>query len=514
MALAIQYPVPVYPVPVYRTSRRTSLTLVYSLVHALCLLLVCSACRDEPRRPNVLLVTLDTTRADFLSCYGARPGATPVLDALAERGVLFRDAYVSAAVTPVSHATILTGRDNPEHGLRVLSGLSGYKLPSTVPSLATTLQDAGWHTAAIHSAFPVSGFFGFARGFERFESFDGVMAPSRAGTISWDLQTLQRRSDETTNLVVDELSRDERPFFLWLHYWDPHDPVKLPPAEALPANLPRDANGLLLPSRELYGAEVSYVDQQFGRVLQRLEERGELDNTIVVVVADHGEGLGDHGWEYHRILYQEQVHTPLIIAGPGVPKSVVEATVRSCDIAPTIWDLVQVATPEGGSGRSLLGLMKGAAEAPRAAYMDQINGYDLNAKMVEARPQDAFVYGVVHDGWKLLWRPHMPQASELFHLRVDPREQTNLYAQEPERVAALQKLLAERGGFVLAPFPPESGADSASIRAALDKLGYAGGASAYLDSRWSWFCPSHPQLRSDELSPCGRCGAPPLVITR
>ena len=493
----------------FRSAQR--LATPAALLLAACLLV---GCKDEPRRPNVLLVTLDTTRADFLSCYGAPAGATPNLDALAARGTRCADAYVSAAVTPVSHATILTGRDNPEHGLRVLSGLSGYKLPESVPTLATVLKDAGWSTAAVHSAFPVSGYFGFARGFDRFESFDGAMAPSKAGTISWDLQTLQRRSDATTDLVVDELARDERPFFLWIHYWDPHDPVKLPPAEALPATLPRDANGLLLPSRELYAAEVSYVDAQFGRVLRRLEERGELEDTIIVVVADHGEGLGDHGWDYHRILYQEQVHTPLIIAGPGVPRGVVEATVRSCDIAPTIWDLVQVQAPAGGSGTSIKPLWSGAQEAPRAAMMDQVNGYDLNAKMVEARPQDAFVYGVVHDGWKLLWRPHMPEASELFHLRDDPRETRNLLAQEPARVVALQKLLAARGGFATAPFPPEAGADGAAIRAALDKLGYAGGASAFLDSRWSWFCPEHPQAKSDDELPCARCGAPKLLTRR
>jgi arylsulfatase A-like enzyme len=476
--------------------------------------LVLAACGKNPKRPNVLLVTLDTTRADFLSCYGAPAGATPALDALAARGVRCADAYVSASVTPVSHATIMTGRDNPEHGLRVLSGLSGYSLPENVPTLATTLKQAGWNTAAIHSAFPVSGYFGFQRGFDRFESFDGVLKTSLAGTMSWDLQKLQRRSDETTSLVLDELARDQRPFFLWIHYWDPHDPVKLPPAEDLPANLPRDPRGLLLPSRELYAAEVSYVDKQFERVLQDLEERGELEDTIIVVVADHGEGLGDHGWDYHRILYQEQVHTPLILAGPGVPRAVIEATVRSADIAPTIWDLVGVPQPEGGSGRSLRPLWTGEETSGRSAYMDQINGYDLNAKMVESRPQDAFLYAVVDAGWKLVWRPHMPDASELFDLRADPREARNLYSAQPAQVVRLQKLLAARGGFVTAPFPPQSGGDAAAVREALAGLGYAGGASAYLDARWAWFCPEHPEAREAEPLPCRRCGAPLLLVAK
>ena len=479
---------------------------------ALCLAL--AACGQQPKRPNVLLVTLDTTRVDFLSCYGGPALNTPTLDALAARGVRCDDAYVSASVTPVSHATIMTGRDNPEHGLRVLSGLSGYSLPAHVPTLATTLKEAGWNTAGIHSAFPVSGYFGFQRGFDRFESFDGVLKTSQAGTMSWDLQKLQRRSDETTSMVLDELARDERPFFLWIHYWDPHDPVKLPPAENLPPSLPRDASGLLLPTRELYAAEVAYVDLQFARVLQDLEQRGELDDTIVVVVADHGEGLGDHGWDYHRILYQEQVRTPLIIAGPGVPRAVLEQTVRSADIAPTIWDLVDVVQPEGGSGRSLRPLWNGEETASRSAFMDQINGYDLNAKMVEARPQDAFLYGVVDAGWKLIWRPHMPDASELYELRADPREARNLYASERAQVVRLQKLLAARGGFVTAPFPPELGGDAAAVRAALAGLGYAGGASEYLDARWAWFCPDHPAARETEPLPCRRCGSAPLLVSR
>lgn len=486
------------------------------LVAGLCIVagLALAACGKQPKRPNVLLVTLDTTRADFLSCYGGPQGTTPNLDALAERGVRCDDAYVSASVTPVSHATIMTGRDNPEHGLRVLSGLSGYSLPPDVPTLATTLKEAGWNTAAIHSAFPVSGYFGFQRGFDRFESFDGVLKTSQAGTMSWDLQKLQRRSDETTGLVLDELARDERPFFLWIHYWDPHDPVKLPPAEHLPASLPRDARGLLLPTRELYAAEVSYVDRQFARVLANLEERGELEDTIIVVVADHGEGLGDHGWDFHRILYQEQVRTPLILAGPGVPRAVLEQTVRSADIAPTIWDLVGVTSPEGGSGRSLRPMWEGKETAGRSAFMDQINGYDLNAKMVEARPQDAFLYAVVDTGWKLIWRPHMPDASELYDLRADPRETRNLYATERAQAVRLQKLLASRGGFVTAPFPPTGGGDADAVRAALTGLGYAGGASAYIDTRWGWFCPEHPEPREQEFLPCRRCGAPPLLTAK
>jgi hypothetical protein len=159
-------------------------------------------------------------------------------------------------------------------------------------------------------------------------------------------------------------------------------------------------------------------------------------------------------------------------------------------------------------------MWEGTETAGRSAFMDQINGYDLNAKMVEARPQDAFLYAVVDTGWKLIWRPHMPDASELYDLRADPRETRNLYATERAQAVRLQKLLASRGGFVTAPFPSQGGGDAAAVRSALANLGYAGGASAYIDAAWAWFCPDHPEVREQELLPCRKCGAPPLVIAR
>lgn len=465
---------------------------------------------------NVVLVTLDTTRADFLGCYGAGPQATPHLDALAARGTRFDQAISSSALTPVSHATILTGLDNHEHGLRVLAAGSGFRLAPEIPTLSTVLRDNGYHTAAIHSAFPVSAWFGFARGFEVFDSFDTVVEPNANGG-KWNVLEFQRRSDETTDLVLDWLTEDERPFFLWLHYWDPHDAVKLPPAQELPANLPRNAQGQLTASRELYAAEVRYVDTQFGRLIQELERRGELDRTMIVVVADHGEGLGDHGWAYHRLVYQEQIRVPLIVSVPQL-KSVpqVEAVVRSRDIYPTVLDYLELRAPRPVSGRSLRALLEGRSDEPRLAFADQINGYDLNASMVQSRPYDDFLYAVIDGQHKLIYRPAHPEQSELFDLAADPAELNNRYSQDPARVEALLLRLASEQPWVQAPFPVLESADKLSgARNVLEGLGYVGSdGPAVPAAHWQWFCPRHPAQRLAANGPCAACGSLLVLIKK
>jgi len=451
--------------------------------------------RAAAQRWNVVLITLDTTRADYLGCYG-RPGdPTPNLDGLAREGTRFDLAIATASVTPVSHASILTGLDNHEHGVRVLSGLCGYKLEKDVPTLATILSDAGWSTAAVHSAFPVSAYFGFDNGFDVFESFDGAFGQSQAGTMSWDLPRLQRRSDETTDIVLAELAALDQPFFLWVHYWDPHDAAVVPPKESIPADVPRLADGRFPPSHALYAAEVSYVDHEIGRLFDRLRASGEWEHTLVVVVADHGEGLGDHGWDYHRILYQEQIRVPLLVRIPGQASAPsVAGTVRTTDIAPTVLDYLGLRAPRTPSGRSLRPLLEGRPDAPRTAFADQINGYDLNAGMLSQRPFDDFLYGVVDAGWKLVWRPLHPQASELFDLANDPRELQNRFGEEPAHVLRLQKLLAQHGGWMTTPCnqPVDASVDPAAAARILAQLGYAGG-GATVEARWGFACPGQPE---------------------
>lgn len=475
-----------------------------------------AACAREPERWNVVLVTLDTTRADALGCYGAKGDPTPNLDALAAEGVRFEQALATSALTPVSHASILSGLENQEHGLRVLSAGSGYRLPAEVPTLASVLHESGWATAAVQGAFPVSAWFGFERGFDTFLSFDTSVDPG-ATARQVNVLEYQRRADEVTDLGLEWLRRNARPYFLWLHYWDPHDALKLPPPELLPADLPRDPSGRVRESRELYAAEVRYVDRELGRLLAALRARPDWERTLVLVVADHGEGLGDHGWWHHRILYQEQIRVPLVLRIPGRgPRAAVRELVRTTDLYPTVLELLGLRAPRPVSGRSLLPLLDGRADAPRSALSDQINGYDRNASLVLERPNDDFLHALVQDGWKLIYRPAHPARSELFDLGSDPGETHDRSAEEPERVRRLLVELARRGPWVTAPFPESVPAEGARrARNVLQGLGYAGNDRAALPGgAWVWTCPQHPEPASEQNRPCPICSGPRVPRAR
>jgi arylsulfatase A-like enzyme len=399
------------------------------------------------------------------------------------------------------------------------------------------LKSRGYHTAAIHSAFPVSAYFGLDRGYDVFESFDAAMEVAPNGAHGWDVRHLQRRSDQTTDLAIAELKRAREPFFLWVHYWDPHDAVRVPPPEFLPADVPRGEHGEPLPSRQLYAAEVHYMDHELGRLVHALRESGEYERTLFVIVADHGEGLGDHGWENHRILYQEQVRVPLIVRvpssgpssaahadakpgdGPSDAKTTpeVHALVRTIDIFPTVLDYLRVSDAPRVRGKSLRALIEGRAEPPRSAYADQINGYDKNAGMVQRRPLDDFLYCAIADGWKLVYRPAHPAASELYDLARDPREATDRFASEPERVHALMRDLADFKGWVTSPFPATSADPHArSAQRALAGLGYGGSADSASDAgaTWTWTCPLHDTLDQPSYGTCPQCGAPLVPVRR
>jgi len=444
---------------------------------------LCASCSESPTqsgprgRPNVLLVTLDTTRADRLSCYGYEKKTTPNLDALAADAIRFDFAIAQSAVTPVSHASILTGRNPYSHGLRVIFAAEGYRLPRDVPTLATILGDAGWKTGAVLSSFTVSRFFGLDRGFAHWD--DGVSAEGSGfqkraeGAWDWNLAENQRRSDATTDLAIAWLRETNAPWCLWVHYWDPHDAVLTPPAEFLRTRMPTAASSPAEQLLALYDAEVEYMDAQFGRLMAHLTETGQLDNTIVVVVADHGEGLGDHDWWHHRILYQEQIHLPLIVRLPAGPRGVAQRElVRSIDVLPTILEAAGLAAPQGVEGRSLTEVLRADA-APRTAYADQLNLFDLNAAMLKRRPLDDLLHVAMDRRWKLIYRPRRPELSELYDLEADPRERENLYASRPEEAQRLLALLDASGGFRDEPFG--EGDDPEAIRR-LKSLGYAGDA--------------------------------------
>jgi arylsulfatase A-like enzyme len=481
---------------------------------------------------NLIVITLDTTRADFLSAYDdstpkRRDGVlahSPAMDAIARDGTRFDLAISSSALTPVSHASILTGLDNREHGLRVLSAESGYRLRDDVPTLATVLKAEGYRTLAVQSAFPVASVFGFKRGFDVFESLETEL-PDRADE-DWDQDTYQRRSDETTALALDRLEPAEEPYFLWVHYWDPHDPRKLPPRAYMKEIEPRLTGKLAgkeltatQKSRLHYATEVAYMDAQIERLMTGLAQRNLLRDTIIVIASDHGQGLGDHDWFHHRILYQEQIRIPLIISIPGheqVPS--VQKLVRAKDIFATVLDYMQISSPKPISARSLRPLIEGKPDANRIAFANQINGFDLNARLGKRRPLDDFVYVAMDADWKLIYRPNHPSSGELYNLSEDPLEARNLYSATHPEAIRLKKELAESDPWVTEPFGTTTrGVDMTEMREALEVLGYVSGdgdARSFEVPPWRWTCPEDPTLIREKRSDRGACSTPliPIVV--
>ena len=458
--------------------------------------------------PNVIVVTLDTTRPDYLSCYSDAQG-TPTIQRLADEGTRFDAAMSSSGVTPVSHATILTGAFPYEHDLRVLSAGSGFKLPEDQPTIASALRAEGYTTAAIQSAFPVSSYFGFDKDYDVFLDLAGEMVVNpELGKTVWDGGDLQRRSDQTAHMVLgflDDVQDQDKPFFLWLHLWDPHDPWIKPDPEYISHLDPNHPNAVAAASQyyaQFYAAEIRFMDVQLGTVVEGLEQRGLWDNTLMCVTADHGEGLIDgfqaHGWAKHRMTYQEQLHVPMLLTGKGVPAGrSVPDMVRTADIVPTLLDLAGF--PEvfdWGAGRSLRPLLEGGSLPTAIAYADQVNGYDANASMVSNRPDAAFLYTVCDGEWKLIYRPHMFERSELFNLIQDPTEERNQIDSQPQVFLRLMAELAARDPWVLSEFP--IGDDfTEGVAEGLAEIGYGGGDGGETGDWW-WTCPAHPEYRRDD----------------
>ena len=434
---------------------------------------------------NVLLVTLDTTRADHLGCYGYDRPTSPRLDALAAASAVFDDDISQAAVTPVAHASILTGLEPYHHGLRVLHGLVANRLDDRATTLAEVWRRAGGPTAAFVSAFPVTPAFGLGQGFDRFDDefpqADGAGLVSAQGTVNTG--TSQRRADATTERALRWLAErkaQEAPFLLWVHYFDPHDPLLTPPRETLLPQL----NGVFRPAgrsradylRSVYDAEIHFVDSQLGRLLDALREQKLWKRTIVVVVGDHGEGLGDHDWWGHGILYQEQIRVPLIIRVPGLPKGLeVTSRVRSIDLMPTILEEAGVAPrlrpPMDGESLDEA-LRTGGLEHARPAYSESINMLRYARRDVPGAQDDKNdkFYCRIDGDLKLIYHQLRPAESELYDLAADPQELKNLAAKRPEAVARLTAELEREK--VLSPILPGTTPTDLERLRKLESLGY------------------------------------------
>ena len=353
---------------------------------------------------SVLLITVDTLRADAVGAYGKPDAGTPWMDRLAAAGLRFDDAHAHNVVTLPSHANILSGRYPLDHGVR---DNAGFRFPPGMDTLATLLKARGYATGAFVSAFPLDARFGLGRGFDVYEdSF--VDAQARPAFLEQE-----RRGTETVALARRWLdAQGDRPVFCWVHLYEPHAPYRPPPELAARfADRP-------------YQGEVAAADAALGPLLEPLLASGDDGRTLVVLTADHGESLGEHGEATHGLFaYEATLRVPLLVYGPRLPPRVERAPARHVDVLPTILDALAVPVPAGLPGRSLLRVVT-PADAATTTYFEALSG-QLNRGW-------APLYGVIRDGRKYIDLP----IAELYDLRRDAAEAANLAAAPPQPLDA------------------------------------------------------------------------------
>ncbi|HKD02201.1 MAG TPA: sulfatase-like hydrolase/transferase [Terriglobales bacterium] len=308
--------------------------------------------------PNIILITLDTTRADRMGFLGSERGLTLNLDELAKQGVVFTRAYSHVPLTPPSHATILTGTYPQFNHVDDF----GSTLGPDVPYLPDILHHRGYQTAAFVSSIILDPVQGSGRGFDRgFDVYNAGFHFRRPGDDRYE--AIERRAGEVVARAEAWLDKHPRgPFFLWLHFYDAHDPYDPPePFKAKYASAP-------------YDGEIAYVDSQLGKFLTELKAKGRFDNTMIAVMADHGEALGDHGETAHGVfLYDETIHVPLLIKLPGARDAGkrVESRTGLVDVAPTVLQTAGLVPAKEMQGTSLLSEMAtGAAGRDRPAFAE------------------------------------------------------------------------------------------------------------------------------------------------
>ena len=364
--------------------------------------------------PDIFLVTIDTLRADHVHCYGYTNGATPALDALAKDGVRFAQAFTPSPITNTSHASILTGLLPGSHGVTDFA----VPLSPAHPTVAEVLKAQGYRTAAFIGAMILDSRSlapGFDRGFDFYDNF-----PEHASTNSrWG--RLERRGMDVAQRAEDWLSKHPAgPHFVWVHLYDPHDPYEPP----MPySQIYKD---------RLYDGEIAYADSALAYFIAYLKGSRMYSNSVIVVVGDHGEGLGEHHEDTHGIfLYDSTTHVPLIVKLPGGRSSgsVVAAQVRTLDIMPTLLELAGAPAPPKRDGESLEAHFAGNSEADRPAFGE--TDYPLRFGWAPLR-------SVRNEGFKFIEAPR----PEFYDLRIDPAEKSNQYEAQDARVQKSRTLLA------------------------------------------------------------------------
>ena len=399
-----------------------------------------------PSIRNVLLISIDTCRSDHLSSYGYPAKTTPNIDAVAAEGTLFRNVYSPIPVTLPAHCSILTGMNPPRHGVHD-NNEYGFTDGSQA-TLAQLLRARGLTTAGIVSAFVLNNRYGLNQGFSFY--MDGMSPNPRDPMYS------ERNGGETTSLALDFLQRNgSLPFFLFLHYYDPHTPYE--PPEPFASQFRADP----------YAGEIAFVDACIGQVIAKLKNLGLYDSTLLVITGDHGEMLGEHGERKHSFfVYQSALKVPLIVRLPGQKQGrVVEEPVGLIDLVPTICGLLHIKPPSPMQGVDLAACVKGKTGAPagRSFYCESLMATKYGGNSL---------LGLVQENWKYI----QTTRPELYDLEKDPGEKSNLLTQKPEIASRLQqslKSMIEKD--VRAPRKSKTPEWDPKAAAALAALGYAKG---------------------------------------
>lgn len=366
---------------------------------------------DRTNIRNVVVITMDTTRADHLGAYGYKEIKTPNIDALAARGVLFEEAITPVPLTLPSHTSIFTGQYPLRHGVR---NNGTFKVPDGTETLAKILKRRGYGTGAVIGAFVMHSKFGLGQGFDSYD--DNLHGGKKAPMFMFD----ERPGRAVTDAGIAWLKEHgDKPFLLWLHYFDVHANYEPPP--------PFD----VLYSERPYDGEIAGVDAQIGRLVEALTGLNRLQDTLIVLVGDHGESLGEHGEATHSLfIYDATLHVPLIMSHPALPQGRrVRGQVRTIDITPTILDLLRLPAPAQVDGETLVSLMQGSRSADRESYIETLVPR-FNNGWAELR-------GVRTTTHKYIRAPR----SELYELTADAPESRNLFSERPPLVSQLSNRL-------------------------------------------------------------------------